>query len=65
MWKRRSASAFSYSYLRERASNLIIEDVPVIYCHHCGERYMTAQTLEQIEGIKDSTKSLAPVAVFK
>ena len=52
------------------SSLLIIEDVPVICCHHCGERYMTAQTLEQIERIKGATESLAtirsvPVAVFK
>lgn len=51
-------------------SLLVIEDVPVIYCHHCGERYMTAQTLDQIERIKRSpenlaTKRLVTVAVFK
>ena len=52
------------------ASLLIIEDVPVICCSHCGERYMTAQTLEQVERIKGSPENLAtirsvPVAVFK
>ena len=51
-------------------SLLIIENVPVICCPHCGERYMTAQTLEQIERIKGSTENLTtirsvPVAVFK
>ncbi len=51
-------------------SLLIIEDVPVICCPHCGERYMTAQTLEQLECIKRSPGNLAtirsvPVAVFK
>lgn len=51
-------------------SLLVIENVPVICCPHCGERYMTAQTLEQIERIKCSsqnlaTKRLVPVAVFK
>lgn len=51
-------------------SLLIIEDVPVICCPHCGERYMTAQTLKQIERIKGSPGNLAtmrsvPVAVFK
>ncbi|RKU17585.1 YgiT-type zinc finger domain-containing protein [Candidatus Poribacteria bacterium] len=51
-------------------SLLVIEDVPVIYCPHCGERYMTPQTLDQIERIKRSpenlaTKRLVTVAVFK
>ncbi len=51
-------------------SLLVIENVPVIYCPHCGERYMTAQTLDQIERIKRSpenlaTKRLVTVAVFK
>ena len=51
-------------------SLLVIEDVPVIYCPHCGERYMTVQTLDQIERIKRSpqnlaTKRLVSVAVFK
>lgn len=51
-------------------SLLIIEDGHVNCCHHCEERYMTAQTLEQIERIKGATENLAtirsvPVAVFK
>lgn len=51
-------------------SLLVIEDVPVIHCPHCGERYMTAMTLDQIERIKRSQENLAtkrfvPVAVFK
>lgn len=51
-------------------SLLVIEDVPVISCPHCGERYMTAHTLDRIERIKRSpqkltTKRFVPVAVFK
>ncbi len=51
-------------------SLLIIEDVPVICCPHCGERYMTAQTLDQIEHIKRSPeglkkKRLIPAAAFE
>ena len=51
-------------------SLLIIEDVPVICCPHCGERYMTAQTLDQIELIKRSPEGLVkkrsvPVAAFE
>ena len=31
---------------------LIIENVPVICCPHCGESYLTAETLHEIERIK-------------
>jgi YgiT-type zinc finger domain-containing protein len=30
----------------------LIERVPVISCPHCGESYLTAQTLHEIERIK-------------
>jgi len=48
---------------------LVIEDVPVISCPHCGESYLTAETLHEIERIKLHRKSLAqerpvPVAAF-
>ena len=31
---------------------LIIENVPVISCPHCGESYLTAETLHEVERIK-------------
>ena len=31
---------------------LVIEKVPVISCPHCGESYLTADTLHEIERIK-------------
>jgi YgiT-type zinc finger domain-containing protein len=31
---------------------LLIEDVPVMTCPHCGEIYMTAETMHEIERIK-------------
>jgi YgiT-type zinc finger domain-containing protein len=34
------------------ASLLVIEDVPVTVCPHCGESYLTAETLYEIERIK-------------
>lgn len=48
---------------------LVIENIPVISCPHCGESYMTAETLHEIERIKQHRKSLAAerpveVAVF-
>ncbi len=31
---------------------LIIENVPVVSCSHCGESYLTAETLHELEHIK-------------
>ncbi len=45
---------------------LVIENIPVISCPHCGESYLTAETLHEIEQIKQNRKQLAtsrPVAV--
>ncbi|MBE9059156.1 type II toxin-antitoxin system MqsA family antitoxin [Sphaerospermopsis sp. LEGE 08334] len=38
---------------------LVIENVPIISCPHCGESYMTAETLHKIEQIKLNRKNLA------
>ncbi len=51
------------------ADLLVIEGVPVINCPHCGERYLTADTLHEIERIKLHRRSLAakrsvPVVAF-
>jgi YgiT-type zinc finger domain-containing protein len=36
-----------------KAENLlVIENVPVVHCNHCGSRYLTAATLKQIDRIK-------------
>ena len=48
---------------------LVIEDIPVICCPHCGESYLTAETLHKIEHIKLHRQSLTrkrpvPVAIF-
>ena len=45
---------------------LVIENVPVISCLHCGESYLTAETLHELERIKLHRKGFAverPVAV--
>ena len=34
------------------ANLLVVENVPVISCPHCGESYLTAETLHEIERIK-------------
>jgi YgiT-type zinc finger domain-containing protein len=53
-----------------RGSTLfVIENVPVVSCPHCGESYLTAETLHEIERIKLHRQQLAeqrsvPVAVF-
>jgi YgiT-type zinc finger domain-containing protein len=38
---------------------LLIENVPVISCPHCGESYLTATTLHEIERIKTHRKAIA------
>ena len=48
---------------------LVIENVPVITCSQCGESYLTADTLHEIERIKIHKSNLTeerkiPVAVF-
>ena len=48
---------------------LIIENVPAVVCPNCGESYLTAETLHEIERIKLHRKNLAktrsvPVAEF-
>ena len=40
-------------------SLLVIENVPIISCPHCGESYLTAETLHEIERIKLHRKSFA------
>jgi YgiT-type zinc finger domain-containing protein len=41
------------------ATLLVIEDVPVVVCSECGESYLTAETLHEIERIKLHRRSLA------
>jgi YgiT-type zinc finger domain-containing protein len=47
----------------------LIEGVPVESCPHCGERYLTAETLREIERIRRHWRQFAvernmPVAKF-
>jgi len=49
---------------------LVIEAIPMFFCHGCGESYFSAQTLHEIERIKALRKSIAiarpvPVASFQ
>jgi YgiT-type zinc finger domain-containing protein len=41
------------------ATLLVIENIPVISCPHCGETYMTAATAHKLARIKLHRKSLA------
>ena len=41
------------------ASLLVIENVPVMVCPSCGESYLTASTLHEIERIKLHRRSFA------
>jgi YgiT-type zinc finger domain-containing protein len=47
----------------------VIENVPIVSCPHCGESYLTAETLQEIERIKLHRRALSaercvPVANF-
>lgn len=49
---------------------LVIENIPLWTCPHCGESYFTAQTLHEIDRIKALRKSVAverpiPVALYQ
>ena len=49
-------------------SLLVIEDVPVLSCPHCGESYLIAETLHEIERLKLLKRNLAskrPVSVVE
>ena len=53
----------------KKKSLLIIENVPVVNCPHCGERYLTAETMHEVERIKMHRNNFAverpvPVAEF-
>ncbi|OGP94577.1 MAG: YgiT-type zinc finger domain-containing protein [Deltaproteobacteria bacterium RBG_16_54_18] len=37
----------------------VIENIPVVTCPHCGESYLDAETLHEIERIKLHKKSVA------
>jgi hypothetical protein len=45
---------------------LVIDGIPTVSCPHCGESYLTAETLHEVERIKLHRRSFAhkrPVAV--
>ena len=37
---------------------VVIDNVPIIVCPHCGESYMTADTMHEVERIKLHKRSL-------
>jgi hypothetical protein len=48
---------------------MVVEDIPMVSCPHCGESYFSARTLHEIERIKQLRASIAvernvPVARF-
>lgn len=46
-------------------SELLVRNVPAVSCPHCGESYLTAETLHNLERIKRNRNRLAtqPVRV--
>jgi YgiT-type zinc finger domain-containing protein len=48
---------------------VVIDKVPIVVCPHCGESYMTADTMHEVERIKlhkrsMKTQRLAPVVNY-
>ncbi|MBM4045765.1 MAG: type II toxin-antitoxin system MqsA family antitoxin [Planctomycetes bacterium] len=41
------------------ANLFVIENVPIVSCPHCGESYLTAETLHELERIKTHRRALA------
>ena len=41
------------------ANLFVIENVPLVSCPHCGESYLTAETLHELERIKVHRQALA------
>ena len=38
---------------------VVVENIPVISCPHCGEKYLTADTLREIERLRKERRNLA------
>lgn len=47
------------------ANRLVIKNVPGIHCPHCGESYLTDETLHEIEHIRRQCKTYAQTAEDK
>ena len=41
------------------ANLFVIENVPIVSCPHCGESYLAAETLHEIERIKVHRRALS------
>ncbi|MBM3134138.1 MAG: type II toxin-antitoxin system MqsA family antitoxin [Chloroflexi bacterium] len=41
------------------ATLFVIEDVPIVSCPNCGESYLTAETLHELERIKLHRRALS------
>lgn len=44
---------------------LVIENIPLMVCPHCGESYFTAETLHEIERIKQSKSTITNERLVK
>jgi len=56
----RGVKSFYRTLSYDPGANLLdLEDAPVVVCPNCGESYLTAETLHEIERIKLHRKNLA------
>ena len=53
----------SRSYGRDESDLIVIDDVPIDMCRACGESYVSAQTLKEIEAVKAQRDMLDRVSI--
>ena len=44
--------------LGKGAAMIVVEDVPMIACRHCGESYLTAETLHRLDEVRRGQRIL-------
>ncbi len=44
--------------LGKGAAMIVVEDVPMIACRHCGESYLTSETLHRLDEVRRGLRKL-------
>jgi len=53
----------SRAYGKDESDLILIDDVPIDVCRACGESYVSAQTLKQIEDLRGRREMLSRVSI--
>ncbi|MDQ7066086.1 MAG: YgiT-type zinc finger protein [candidate division KSB1 bacterium] len=59
LWQKRRAAKTCDPFYGKGYNLLVLENIPMVSCPNCGERYFTAETLHEIEKIKTQQKTIA------